>query len=258
MRRYKRTSGPPAHAVISLSVACLLPGCVSGSLASNTGPRASGARWSTAPQQSVHVGETVHFDFVLVNPLTGKMIDPMWHADYCVAAIGSDRIQIEPDALGHFPFEYTFDQILPQQQVTVSVTAYFERGYRDFMNIGGRWVQTDSPTDMPDKLVAADSIEMAAYELTIEMQVQAPGAILDPETGVLRIFRSDGSPFVRYIDRPHRPGFTLGVPDPQGNYRVRYTLRGDEVNAEGTTLVEFEIHNLSGEAFKARSTFETP
>lgn len=236
----------------------LSSGCVSGSLASSTGPRVSGARWSVAPNQMVHAGETVRFDFLLTEPTTGRQVDPTGLADFCVITVRKDRIEVGADALGHFPFEYTFNNVQSGQEIRVLAQAFLERGHRDFMIVGGRWVQSDSPTDLPDRMVASDSIRLTVYELTIELHVSSPLSPLDPESGVMRILRTDGSPLVRYINRPHRPGFILDGPEADGDYRVEYRANGDDINSDGTTVVEFEIYDLAGKRYTTARTFDTP
>lgn len=235
-----------------------MPGCVSGSLASDTGPRTGDSVWSAVPRQRVHVGETVRFDFVITEPVRGGMIDPTGVADYCIVSIGPDRIHINPDTAGHFQFEHTFDNLRAGEKLVVRARAYRVRGHRDYMKIAGRWMRSESPTDIFDQKVAADSIALTAYTLTLELKIQPRGIELDAESGLLRIQRDDGSEVVRYIDRPHRPGFTVDGPDARGAYLIRYHTRSNELNRTGKTTVGFEIHDQNGKRIAVTRVFDTP
>lgn len=232
-------------------------GCVGGSLASNTGPRPPGHRWSVARRQMVHVGETVRFDFVLTDAL-GRLVQPTGLADYCVSYISGQRLEASPDITGHFGFAHTFDDVRPGQTVTVKTTAYRQRGQRDFMNIRGKWYQSDSPYELPDKKVGSGSIRLEVYAAPVELTIPQPPDDLDLETGVMRIRRGDGATTSVYIDRPGRPGFTITGPEPAGRYQVRYLPWGDELNASGSTEVEFTIYDRAGQAHYAAVTLETP
>ncbi len=239
------------------SAAIAVGGCVGGSLASNTGPRPPGHRWSVARRQMVHVGETVRFDFVLKDML-GRLVHPTGVAEYCVTFIGGQRLEAVPDVHGHFGFVHTFDDVRPGDRVIVKTTAYRQRGGRDFMKIRGQWYQSDSPYELPDKKVRSDSIRLYVYVAPIELTIPRPPDDLDPETGVMRILRSDGSTRSIYLDRPGRPGFTITGPEPAGRYRVGYLPSGDELNSGGTTEVEFTIYDRSGQTYHAAVTLETP
>lgn len=186
------------------------------------------------------------------------MIDPIGLVDYCVVAIGNDRIHVDADALGHFVFAYTFDKLQPGESIVVEARAHRIRGHRDFMNIAGEWVRSQSPSDLPDRIVIADSIRLTAYALTLEIRLRSPDSPLDAESGVLRIKRRDGSQTLRYIDRPHRPGFTVEGPDARGAYVIRYAARGNELNSSGKTPVEFVIHDRAGRRMRETRVFDTP
>ena len=80
----------------------LLRGCVSASLATNTGPKRPEERWSTAGRQRVHVGEEVQFDFLLLDGL-GRFRVPAGVAHYVAVLNGEDRVEVAPDELGHSP-----------------------------------------------------------------------------------------------------------------------------------------------------------
>lgn len=204
------------------------------------------------------MGETVRFDFVLTQPGSGRMIDPIGLVDYCVVAIGNGRIHVDADALGHFLFAYTFNDFRPGEKIVVEARAYRIRGHRDYMNIAGEWVRSQSPSDLPDQVVIADSIRLTAYALTLELQVRSPGSPLEAESGVLRIQRRDGTETLRYIDRPYRHGFTVQGPNAQGTYVIRYAVQGDELNSTGRTPVEFVIHDRRGKRMVEARVFDTP
>lgn len=233
-------------------------GCVSASLASNTGPRSPGSRWSDAPRQMVHVGEQVQFDFILVDPFTRRLMPPVGLADYCVATVGGERIEAEADVFGHFQFAHTFDRRRLGKKLRVEAAAFQQRGGRDFMKVRGQWLHVDSPYDIPDRQVARDSILLTVYETRIELSVIRPPDELEPETGKLRIRRTDGTTTSVFLDKPNRPGFIISGPEPDGYYRVRYTPGGNEVNPIGTTEVEFVIYDVLGSPHYASTTLETP
>ena len=232
-------------------------GCISGSLASNTGPRPPGYAWSQAGKQMVHVGEEVQFDFVLQD-WRRQRVQPLGIADYGVAHIGNERIETAPDLEGHFRFSYVFDHVRPGDKIAVEVTAFRQRGTRDFMRIRGQWVQGDSPYDDPDKTVAGDEIQLIVYEAPIELTMVRPADELDPQTGALKLRRADGSTTSVFVDRPGRPGFTFTGPEPDGYYRIRYPPKGSELNPIGMTEVEFKIYDVLGQPHYATATLESP
>ena len=245
------------HASILVLCLSLAGGCITGSLASDTGPAPPGTFWSDAARQMVHVGEQVRFDFVLQDARR-RFVSPVGFADYCVAFVGGERIETEMDAYGRFRFSHTFDHAGPGDRIHVEAAAYRQRDNRDFVNVGGQWVQSHSPLNRQDRPVATDAIMFTVYQALIELAL-APGASgLKPETGVLRIRRSDGSLTTVYVDRPNRSGFTLTDRGPDGGCRVRYTPKGDELNPTGTTDVEFLIYDTAGNPHHASATLDTP
>lgn len=236
----------------------LLSGCSSGSLASSTGPKPAENRWSTARRQQVHFGEEVRFDFVLQNG-AGRLVQPFGLADYCATIIGNERIEAEADPVGHFQFSYVFDDFPPGATVKITTTAYQQRGGRDFMRIRGTWLPSDSPFNERDRKVATRaSLNLTVYQATIDLTFTAADDDLDPETGVLRIRKSDGSMTAIYEDRPGRPGFTLTGPDANGRYHVRYDPDGRQLNPTGTTDVAFLIYDRAGQVHEASAAIDTP
>ena len=257
MTRTKRQRFRQLRQLVLAGAAIWVGGCISGSLASNTGPRPPGASWSEARHQMISVGETVRFDFVL-HDLSRRLVNPLGLADYCVTKIRGERIETEPDLTGHFQFNHTFNDIQAGREFEVRTNAYRRRGGRDFMKVRGQWLQSEAPFDRPDKKVAGDSIRFTVYETPIELTIARPESDLDLDSGVLRIRRSDGSTTRVYIDRPHRPGFTVSGPEPDAYYRIRYMPVGTELNQIGTTEVEFVIYDIAGRPHYASVTLETP
>ena len=258
-----RGMGRAVTAAMLAAVATGLGGCVSASLATNTGPHPPQQRWSVAAKQMAHVGENVQFDFVLTD-FWGRFVAPTRLADYCVAMIGSERAEAEPDERGHFRFSYALDRARPGEKVPVTATAYQQRGSRDHMKIRGQWLTADSPYAEPDRKIAADSIQLTIYQTKVEMKIVRPADDLDPESGVLRFHRLDGAaaPVYTgtpvYIDKPGRPGFRLDGPEPNGYYRVEYQPTGAQLNPTGTTEVEFSVYDLGGHRHVVSQTLSTP
>ena len=245
----------PLFLLAGLSIAS--GGCVRGSLASDTGPRPPAWQWSTARRQMVHVGEQVRFDFVLQDAF-GRFVHPLGLADYCTVGIGEEHIETTADAAGHFQFMYRFDQERPGDQVDVKATAYRQRGGRDFMKVRSQWLKSDSPYEIADRKVATDSIRFTVYEATIDLTLVKPAHDLEPESGILRIRRTDGATTSVYIDQPGRPGFTLSGPDADQRYRIRYRPKGNELNPTGTTEVDLTIYDRSGNEHDVSISLETP
>ena len=256
-------AGRAVYPAILAGAAALSGGCMSASLATSTGPRPPQQRWSTASTQSAHVGEQVQFDFVLTD-WRGRFVGPTGIADYCVAMIGGERVEAEPDAKGHFRFSYPLDRVRAGEKLKVTATAFQQRDSRDFMKIGGRWLKADSPYAQPDRKVAVDGVKLTIYQTTVDMKIARPADDLDPESGVLRFqcVDSGGGPVYTgtpvYMDKPGRPGFKIGGPEPDGYYRVEYRPTGGQLNPTGTTDIEFTIHDLGGQRHVVSQTLSTP
>jgi len=252
-----RGMGREVYPAILATAAASIGGCISASLATSTGPHPPQQRWSMAAKQMAHVGETVQFDFVLTD-IWGQFVAPTGIADYCVAMIGGERVEAEPDAKGHFRFSYTLDRVRAGDKLKVTATAFQQRDSRDFMKIGGRWLKTDSPYAQPDRKVAGNAVQLTIYQTTVDMKIARPADDLDPESGVLRIQCVDGGGGPVYIDKPGRPGFKIGGPEPDGYYHVQYSPTGGQLNPTGTTDVEFTIHDLGGQRHVVSQTLNTP
>ena len=243
------------------AVVCILSGfpigCVSGSLASSTGPRAPGQRWSDSNQQMVLRGEEVRFDFVLQD-WNHRLVNPVGIAEYCVAFVGGYRIECEADVFGHFEFSHSFDHYKAGDVVEIQASAYHQRGSRDFMKIAGQWLHNDSPYELPDRKGVSDSITLTVYESPIELTIPRSGSPLDPQSGLLRIRRNPESVVSILVDRPDRPGFSLRSPDETGSYVVRYVPGTNELNTFGKTEIEFTIRDVVGTPIMVQSVIETP
>ncbi len=249
-----------SESLICVATAALLAlplGCISGSLASSTGPRDPGQRWSDASRQMVACGEEVQFDFVLQD-WKRRLVSPRGVADYCVAYVGAVRIECYADVRSHFSFSHIFDRYRPGDVVTVRAVASQQRGSRDYMKIAGQWMHNDSPYELPDRKGVSDSITLTVYESPIELAVATTGTPLDPDTAVLRIRKSPDSVASIFVERPNRPGFSLGGPEKNGSYILRYMPRGDELNAFGRTEIEFTVRDVAGQPFQVQSAIETP
>jgi len=205
----------------------------------------------------VHVAEEVQFDFVLLDSL-GQFTNALGIADYAVAIIGNERIDSEPDLRGRFRFRHRFETAEAGQRFDVQATAFRQRELRDSLRIRGQWVHGVSPTDDPDQPIASDSIRFTVYEAPIELTLARPPDDLVPETGVLTTLRSDGTSTRVFIDRPHRPGFTMTGPEPDGYYRIRYIPKGAELNRIGTTEVEFVVYDVAKQPHYVTARIETP
>jgi hypothetical protein len=243
--------------VSAVGVAVVAGGCVQGSLATSTGPRPVGNRWSAAKAQEVHVGETVEFDFVLHDGMN-HFVSPGGVADYCVATIGETRTEAIADPTGHFNFSHTFKGVAAGDVVEVRVDAFRQRGGKDYVQIGGQWLATQTYSHDPDARVAGGSVRLTAYQSVVDFRLPRPADDFDPETGVLRLRRPDGVTKSIYLNRPMRRGFILEGPEPAGYYRVTYQPRGDEVATTGKTDVTFTIYDVAGQRHVERLELDTP
>jgi hypothetical protein len=253
-----KTSLPDRLPLLGLYLlAALMGGCVSGSLATDTGPRPPLHQWSTENRQKVYVGEPVQFDFVLTDGF-GNFVHPDGVADYVAAFAGGERIQVDYDLSGHFPFSHRFDTVKAGDEITVKAVAYRQNHSRDFMLVAGAWMQSESPYDVPDKKVASDEVTLEAYETPIELTVPQPKRELDPSTGVIRIRQNDGNTTSVFLSTALRPGFSIAGPEPDGVYRIRYVPKGDEVNPTGQTDVELTIYDTAGQPHQVSTKIDTP
>lgn len=238
-------------------------GCVSASLATNTGSTIDGRAWSMDAVQKAHVGEEVAFDFVLTDA-TGAFVNPTGVADYVVATIGADRHEVEPDLGGHFVFTHRFKGVRPGERVRVTADAYRERGRRDFvLAMGrnpevGRWIASERAGDEPDQRIVSDSVDLEFYQAVVDMPVDGTGDDLDLETGVMRLRKLDGRVVAVYAGRPGRPGFELNERAASGGFRVTFQPEASMLNSSGFTDVEFSIRDRVGRRLSASTQLPTP
>jgi len=232
-------------------------GCASASLATNTGPTAPDRSWSIASRQHVHVGETVTFDLVLLNAW-GRFRPPADVADYAVLQIEKQRYEAEPDAQGHFVFQHRFDRVKPGDKFKVQASIYRQHGARDFVNIRNEWHAIDQVGPQKDKRIAAADVEFVFYQAAFEQKLAAPPDDLDPDSGVLRLHRRDGSGTAVYIHRDLRPGFTLTGPGADGYYRLTYQPKAAELNPTDSTPVEFTVYDVAGRKHVSEWILPTP
>lgn len=254
-RRHARR--PRLALVIAVGAWLPLTGCVRGSLATGTGPNGPKA-WSADNHQQAHVGEQVRFSFILIDPLLNRLLDPYGYADYCMATVGEDCIQCEPDLGGRFRFEHRLTGAEPGQTIRVTASAYRQRGRRDFMRVGDTWLRGESRFDEPDRKFRSDSLFLHVYQSLIRVRLPAGQAPFDFEGGDLRLIKSDGTVSPVYLDRAGRPGFTVEGPDQQGAYTIVYLPKGTELDACGQTDVRFMVHDLAGQPHSAGGVIPTP
>ena len=245
-----------AQCVLIGSLSIAGGGCISGSLATSSGPRPPGFAWSPEERQAAHVAENVKFDFVLTDWL-GKRLDPTGLADYCVAIFDRERIEIELHPNGYFRFEHPITAA-PDTSIPVEVTAYRQLAGRDLIKVGDQWLVSSSPFELPDRKVASASVTLLVYQCEVRLRMPRPPDDLDPETGVMRIYRDDGSSTSVYIDRPGRLGFRITGPGPDGYYDITFNPSGEMLNDHGTTKVDFRIHDLAGQRHECSAPIETP
>jgi len=198
----------------------------------------------------------VKFDFVLTDWL-GRRIDPVGTADYCVAYFGDERIEIDLHPGGYFRFTHPIDAE-PGSIIDVGVTAYRQLAGRDLIKVGDQWLASNGPFEKPDRKVARDSVTLTVYQCEVHLRLPRPPDDLDPDTGVMRLYRDDGTSTSVYIDRPGRPGFRITGPTPDGSYDVTYRPEAKMLNDHGTTKVDFRIHDLSGQRHDCSAMVDTP
>ena len=232
-------------------------GCLYGSLACDTGPSEQGA-WSVAPLQHAHVGENIALSFILRQKFQKNRIDVLGVADYAVANILEERIEVGPDIHSAFLFTHRLAGTKAGQVVTVEVAARQTRGSRDYMKIRGTWRRSISAAEEPDTLVAHDSIKLRIYQSRIDYRFSKPQVDLDWSTARLVITRSDEKVSSVFMDRPVRPGFTMNGPDQNGDYRIQYFPLADQVNKTGMTRAALKVIDVNGLEQSHEFEFDTP
>lgn len=246
-----------ATVVCALVALPLVTGCVSGSLATSSGDAGEG-KWSIAKRQQIHVGETVEFSFVLKKAMSNESIDARGLADYCAFSIGKDRVETELDEAGGFKAEYKCDGVEAGTQIEVIADAFATQDDRDFMQIAGKWLQTESPYNSPDKLVASSRVILTAYQTVVRFKLPKPEHAYDLGTGKLTFRRNEGGNVSVFENRPPRGGFEVSSENADGSRWVAYLPTGDQLNPTGTTDVEFAIYDVAGNRMTFTDTLETP
>jgi hypothetical protein len=143
-------------------------GCISGSLATSTGPRVSGD-WSVANEQFALAGEQVSFDYILTQPFKKHPLDPIGIADYCVLEVDRHREVAEPEYDGHFRFTQTLGNLAPGTKVNAKATAYKTFGRRDVQLLPDGGAISRQAGDERDRRVASDSVRLRIYQARIEL-----------------------------------------------------------------------------------------
>jgi len=131
-------------------------------------------------------------------------------------------------------------------------------GGKDYVEIGGQWLATQTFSQEPDARVAGDSLRLTAYQSVVSFRLTRPADDFDPETGVLKLRKPDGTTTSVYVNRASRRGFLLEGPEPSGYYRVLYEPRGREVAATGKTDVTFTIYDVAGQRHVEQLEIDTP
>jgi len=235
----------------------LLGGCFGGSLATSTGPRASGD-WSVAKRQAAHVGETVRFSYVLTRPFKKHPINPAGIADYCIVTLGDRAAEADLDHMGKFTLEYPMPEAWSDQEIRVCATAYRTYGLRDRTAVAGELLRVGSGSDAHDTAIARDAITMLIYQSTVEL-VLTPGADdFDFDTGRLVLRRADGTTTSVARARPPVGGFTVEGPDENNAFVVRYQPTWDQVNLTGATEATFVVWDRAGLRHRSETGFPTP
>jgi len=231
-------------------------GCIRGSLATDTGYSTEGA-WSAAKVQDAHIGETVTCSLILRESFKKERLSLLGVADYAAAQISSDRVEAEPQS-GRFVFRYTFKDVDPGRTVKVSARAYRIRKKKDYMKIQGQWLRSQSPYELPDRNVGADSLKLRFYQSRIEYSFEAPRTKLDWATSRLVITRKDKQISTVLMEKANRSGFTVNGPDRKGRYCIQYFPLAEQVNKTGETSVALYVLDINGQQHTYKFEFDTP
>ena len=236
----------------------LLGGCFSGSLATGTGPR-PGGDWSDARYQAAHVGETVHFSFILTRrPFSKHPIHPVGFADHCIITLDDRSAEAELDDTGKFTLVYRMPETWRGREIRVAATAFRQYGRRDRMVVDGELLEVDNAWDETDSVFARASITMLIYQSAVELTLTPGADDFDFGTARLIVRKADGTASAVAAARPPVGGFTLEGPDEKGVFTVRYEPKWDQVNLTGTTQAEFTVYDLAGRQHCIDTEFLTP
>lgn len=188
----------------------------------------------------------------------GRFVAPTGIDEYGVLYLGFERLESEPSPSGHFRFTHRLDGVRAGSSIAARGAVFQQRGNRDFIKVRGEWLQSSSPYEEPDRLIASDEVTLDVYQVRVSLEIPRPPLDLDIGTGILRIQRDDGTSTTLYVDRPGRPGFTIVGPEPNGRYEITYEPSGDELNRTGTTAVRFSVLDVGGQRHEAQAVLETP
>lgn len=236
---------------------CPTGGCLSASLATDTGPSMLGA-WSTAAVQTAHAGEVVGCSVLLRDALKGQTIHAGDHADYIVVTAGGTRIEADVRLDGRFEFDWQIDPDLPDGHVIdLKVQVCELLDLRDQMYISGRWMHSSSPTNRLDAVVATCHVRLQVYRSIIEYR---PDSVADLQWHTARavLTRADGKLNTIYVKRPGRPGLDILQADASGRGGIRYAPRADQINKRGQTSVALHVLDRGGREHVFRFEVETP
>ncbi|MCG3137669.1 MAG: hypothetical protein HJJLKODD_01518 [Phycisphaerae bacterium] len=249
----------PRDGLLRLAIG-LLPvlttGCMRGSLATDTGWSADGP-WCIERVQQAHVGETVRCSFVLLDT-HGRRVSLWDAADYAVLLMGGERYETRPNIDDRFEFEIPLGEVASGQRVTLQAEAYLQQDKRDYMKIAGRWLRTESTSDIPDDKVADGHLRLEIYQCRICYRFAAPSQPLDWSLARLTLTRHDGSSSDIFVQKEDRPGFVVVGPDQAGELELQYEPTIEQINRTGTTSAVLAVHDLQGQLHRFAWDFPTP
>ena len=204
------------------------------------------------------MGERVSFSFILRERFRAGRIDVLGIADYAAANILEERIEVGPDINSEFLFGHRLDGVEPGSTIDVTSAAYQVNGSKDYMKIRGRWRRSMNAVDEPDKMVARDSIKLRIYQSRIDHRFRGPQVDLDWATARLIIRRGEENVSTVFMDRPHRPGFTMNGPDREGFFHIQYYPLAEQVNKTGATRAALKVRDVNGLEQSYHFEFATP
>lgn len=223
------------------------------SLASNSGPKPPGGEWSAVSEQWVHVGEKVDFSYAV---LSGGEAD---YAIIEVLQLDTAKVSLVSEA-GRFFFQgLTFNEPTPPgKPLIIKATAWRQRGERDFMDMDGKLLTRESPSDAPDALVCSAVMKLHVYQANLTMQVPGSPAGYRWETAKL-VFHGEGEALTEIqSERPYRKGFHVEGPDAAGAYVVSYKPTADQIRRTGTTRVVLTVQDGKGKEYNQEMQLPTP
>lgn len=200
---------------------------------------------------AVHIGErpTLKFGWKL------------GHCDYAIAHVeGADLYDdCGPPVTGKFEWSMTFDHLAPAESpLRLTVSGYSQQQKRDLMPVHGHLVESESPLDAVDILIASASVMIEVYQSQVEVAVPTDGPAPDWALTRLIIHPDNGRSCRISHSGASGPGFSVNGPDSKHQYIVRYQPRASEVNHEGLTRAELILADETGATRSIATTFATP